>query len=1164
MPGGRPSQGKRQRYEELEELAAWFHRALTDAGFGSVHEFLSTGLFEKNAVYGVFGATRLLTLEATQSLAVALKRAPNQVVDVWVRAKEARDRDVLAQQRAEQPRLETWAACPLPTLALRNLLEPQSTAVERLPYRLLGVDEPPLSTIYVRQQVRLRTSAEREEPGAQREVVEEQRPATTASQSAVPVSEALERHDHLLVTGEPGAGKSTLSNHLARVLSRVWLREDSATTAPLSEPVVPVRVSARSLDSTGSWSNVLAAAVCRTLGRTLVQDPDSGMFTGRVQGARWLVLVDGLDEVPDPRVRGEVIRAVAQHARPGSDYRFVITTRGLPESELSPLRAANVGDYVIQPFDRPELEQFARRWFTAQNPATAARDAERFLRETSDGRLRELVRNPLLATIAAVTAVRDPGRPLPTSRISLYERFCGYLAGDQGVRRDVLDHLRRRHQDDSDRLACVNWLHANRFRLLAALARERLETQDPLWPVARKWVRDQAGDALVEGWEEHLWEELIGTGLLVAAEREVRFLHQSFAEFLAAQSHADSIGDDFADLDTWIRRGLKDAERTFALFTFALWAAKPDHDIATVVDRILTSYDPRRVVLAGRLVAEGVTTSTETVERVVSRLLALAHNLDDFDIAAEAIEVLGGLFDHPWVAKHLESMGAHPHLAVGRRMTAVVALERLTGGARIGSLLASLLPSCYGSVLRRAAPMVLRLGADVVEQVRRRILDMVLEPGAPVSRSVDATEALADLDLVPDMKAMAQRVFGDRSATPELLKRVANAWYDAVGDGAIADIAAKANARARDDHDGRLELATFLERRGDATTAAALAQEALDDPHATQAATRNALLLLLKVRGDEGVRAIVDQAKEWLAPSEPSPCWEAGWLLRSAVKTNPHVALSELARTCLFEASPTAFGLDQFAGAWLATPDGTPQTVVDLFGDGRKLFWYDRIYIAEFMNDAGGGQEAWAWAESVFHPSAVLTRDLSRMAVQILSKINPEATVAMVAGLAAGKPAPHVDALAGMLDALDPDSPAAAVDVATALAAHPRVTGEQLKQALLVRLTHGDSACATTLVDLVLRPELSSVDRRVLVRALAASGETDLAMEAWGRLLTVQEHAFSNEVGLVSDLQCAGVAEWGAERMRTLIDDPATAPRRRLRLRQMVALLELDADPATT
>ncbi|QFZ21776.1 NACHT domain-containing protein [Saccharothrix syringae] len=1161
MPGGRPSQGKQQRYPELEELAAWFHGALVDAGFGSVHEFISTGLFEKNAVYGVFNAARLLTLESTQALAAGLKRDPAQVVDVWMRAKEARDRDALAQQRDDRPRLASWTDCPLPSLALRNLLEAQSTAVERLPYSLLGVDEPSLSTIYVRQQVRLRTTAEREDPGAQREAPAEQRPATTASQAALPVSEALERHDHLLVTGEPGAGKSTLGHHLARALSRVWLREDSATAAPVGEPVVPVRVSARSLDHTGSWSNVLAAAVSRTLGRTLVQDPDAGMFAGRAQGARWLILVDGLDEIPDPRVRGEVIRAVAQHARPGSDYRFVVTTRALPESELSPLRAANVGDYAIQPFARPELEQFAHRWFTAQNPATATREAERFLRETSDGRLRELVRNPLLATIAAVAAVKDPGRSLPTSRISLYERFCGYLAGDRGARREVVAHLRRRHHDDPARLACIGWLHEHRFRLLAALARERLETQDPLWPVARDWVRDQAGGTLVEGWEEHLWEELIGTGLLVAAERELRFLHQSFAEFLAARSHADSIGDDFTDLDTWIRRGLKDAERTFALFTFALWAAEPNHDIAAVITRVLDSYDSRRVLLAGHLIAEGVTTPTDTAEEVVNRLVALACNADDFDTAVEAIEILGGLFDHPRAAEHLGSMAAHPVLAVERRMAAVVALERLTGGEKVEPLLAELLPSCYGAPLRRAAPMALRLGAGVVAQVRQRALAMVLEPDVGIWLRVEATEVLADLGLVPDVKAMAETVFADRSAKSWHLRKVATAWHDAAGIEAVAEIAARAAARPGDDHSGRLELAGFLLRAGDRAAATALARAVAGDPDARPWHVRNALVLLLRLHGDSEVRAITDQVERWSA--EPQPIFElhAGVLLKNAVEVTPHPALVESVRKHIERSNPAVHGMADLIGGWLATRDGTAQKVVELFGDGRKFYSFYRNAIAEYLNDAGGRDEAWTWAEGVLRSPEIFSLDGYRDAARLLLKIDPETAAVALTDVAAGRPHPPKELLVGVLDALDPDHPAAATGVAALLADHPEVSGAELQKALLVRFTHGDSAAA--LVDAILSPQLSITDSRVLARALAASGELDFAMQAWSRLLTIQEYSFSDDLGLIVDLQCAGVGEWAAGRMRALIADPATAPRRRLRLRQMVAALEVTAESTT-
>ena len=273
MPGGRPSKGKQQPYPELEELASWFHQALADAGYRSVNEFLGRGLFEKNAVYGVFSATRLLTLEGTQSIAVALKRKPAQVVPIWTRAKEARDRVTLAARRAQEHPVTSWAKVPLPSLALCDLLEAQCVSVERLPYELLAVEEPPLSSVYVRQQVRVRVPADQSERESTRAGHGGGPSVATEPRQTMSVLDALEQHNHLLVTGEPGAGKSTMSNYLARKLSRLWLRDDSAADAPITEPLVPLWVSARSLDSSGSWSAVLAEAARRSFGRGL-RGPD--------------------------------------------------------------------------------------------------------------------------------------------------------------------------------------------------------------------------------------------------------------------------------------------------------------------------------------------------------------------------------------------------------------------------------------------------------------------------------------------------------------------------------------------------------------------------------------------------------------------------------------------------------------------------------------------------------------------------------------------------------------------------------------------------------------------------------------------------------------------------------------------------------------------------
>jgi len=413
----------------------------------------------------------------------------------------------------------------------------------------------------------------------------------------------------------------------------------------------------------------------------------------------------------------------------------VVTTRDLPESELAPLHTSNTGSYTIQPFGRPELEEFASLWFTAQQVSYPSAETDRFLRETSEGRLRELVRNPLLAAIAAVSAVKEPDRSLPASRISLYDRFCTYLAGDRRGNRNPLAQLRRHYEDDPERLDCVQWLHRSRSEVLSALARRWLESQGTLWQAAVEWTRELAPEdvTLVEGWRDHLWEGLVGTGLLVARGTELRFLHQSFAEFLSAKSHADTVGDDFDEVETWIRRGLQEAERTFALFTFALWAARPGHDMGTVVDRLLSSLDSRRLLLAGRLMAEGVAVPDDVAVRVIDRLFALVRNVGDHDGAAEGFEVLGALFDHLSVSARLDALTSDPNVQISRRVSALGAFERLRGDERAELLLAELLPSVYAKALRQCAQIAVRLGPAAVELTRQRALRMVAEQDSDTS-----------------------------------------------------------------------------------------------------------------------------------------------------------------------------------------------------------------------------------------------------------------------------------------------------------------------------------------------------------------------------------------------------------------------------------------------
>ena len=980
--------------------------------------------------------------------------------------------------------------------------------------------------------------------------------------STVSIFDALEQHSNLLITGEPGAGKSTMSSYLARSLSRIWLREDSAVDVPITEPVVPLRVFARSLDGNGSWSAVLAEGACRSFGRSLREDPDSGLFAGRVQGARWLVLVDGLDEIPDSRLRRDIIRSVAQHARPDSDYRFVVTTRTLPAFELAPLQTGNVGNYVIERFDRPQLEEFASKWFAVQQMPSPTEATKRFLRETSDGRLRELVRNPLLATIAAVSAVKEPDRPLPASRLSLYERFCNYLGGSRSGRRD-LAQLRRHQEDHQELLACVQWLHRNRLEALGVLARRRLESQDKLWQVALTWARDWAPEdvTLVDGWEDHLWEELVRTGILVARERELRFLHQSFAEFLAAKSHADAIGDDFDELDPWIRQGLRDAERTLVLFTVGIWATRPGRDMGTMVDRLLSSPNPERLLFAGRLMAEGISIPDQIATRVINRLFTLVRNLDDADsgLADEVFEVLGALFDHPSVLARLYALAGDTKTRWIHRISALDAFERLGGGERTDLLLADLLPSAHGQSLHRCAQIALRLGEAAINIVQRRALQISEEPNSHPEVRTNAVEVIRILGRLADVADLARSVLGDMRSTPQQLRRVAEVWVAAQGESTVAEIGSLASARPAHDYEGRAQLAAVLHKAGDANTAESLAGAVLEDEMANSEAVVTAAETLLSVCGAESLSKVLLVVDRWSEQSNGEKLWNVGNVLEQ-LAAYPEAAVVSRARI-LLERFPGAIGAHSLIQAWLAV-EPVGESILDLTERGAALSFFDQAWTAKHLQDAGQQAAARELAERVLR-SAHCRRSDYKMAASVLLKADRAVAVSELARWAAQTP--QSAWLAGVIDALrDPDSEVERIVAfcARELLARPRIEGGEFFNALrALVLTEGESGVQCAAEAARTRPELSLGQRREIAYGLAAVAQLDLAKAVWVYLLEKQGCPVSNDVFLVQDLLHAGVEQWAAERMQELIDDPDTAPERVQRLRQMLAWLTIGCGP---
>ncbi|MGM1062269.1 DUF4062 domain-containing protein [Saccharothrix sp. Mg75] len=247
-----------------------------------------------------------------------------------------------------------------------------------------------------------------------------------------PVLEVVSGSDrHVVVLGDPGAGKSTLARFVALGLAGVDRR-----LAPLAGHL-PLLIELR------QYAAAREAGGCRTL-LDFIDELANAQSLGVAKqhlepylqaGGQAVVVFDGLDEIFDPGRRDETTKEIAGFAGLYPGVRALVTSRVVG---YSPRRFTDAGfaHHTLQDLDHRQIAEFLTSWYALalhDRPTEAAQRRDRLLEAVRDSRsIGELAGNPLLLTILAIIGKHQV---LPRERWEVYNHAARVLVQHWDVNR---------------------------------------------------------------------------------------------------------------------------------------------------------------------------------------------------------------------------------------------------------------------------------------------------------------------------------------------------------------------------------------------------------------------------------------------------------------------------------------------------------------------------------------------------------------------------------------------------------------------------------------------------------------------------------------------------------------------------------------------------------
>ena len=423
------------------------------------------------------------------------------------------------------------------------------------------------------------------------------------------ITNIVEQYSRVVLLGEPGAGKTTILEHLATDYAESKLKDKIQ--------YIPILVKLNLYDKNRDGLLGLIKETLRAYHLRLDDTHISDMLNSDV---RFLFMFDGLNEIPREQMNDSV-RELRTFLMNYSEHKYLISCR---EQDYTH-KIEGTMEVNLQGFKHEDILSFFSKFF------------EHYKGRTKPGlnvfhalthRILNIATKPLLAYIIAKVAADNSGQ-IPESCAALFDQFVSDITQREIGKGDVAT---TGAAIDAELYLSELAFHMHQEMIL------RIQ-KDKARRVVRKCWEDLKAEDRCSYSEAEAWQEVWNSRFLLKSGNRITFLHQLFQEFFAAKKLSELLmNEDNKAFDyltnSWWHEG-------------AVFAIGMMEDPSFVVEYLVGEENSP---LLGRcLTGEAGTLVKETTQRCVQKLIDSTEEVEQ----SLGIKLLGAAGDDPDAVKML-------------------------------------------------------------------------------------------------------------------------------------------------------------------------------------------------------------------------------------------------------------------------------------------------------------------------------------------------------------------------------------------------------------------------------------------------------------------------------------------------------------------------------